>query len=336
MFTANAVNRLTEALGHSLPGNGSTPATRVARRDPFPRGGSLVVELAFSNAMAHDVAMDGSTDTVLHVLAAAQEAGLDFTLADIDAVRRRAPRQERAGWGCGRRPWNSAVGRYCVRQGYRARVEAGRLGHVRWLGGGSGAGKSSVARELVRRFGVDVLDTDAAMVDHARRLGPGRAPLLHRFLAMSMDERWVLRDPVEMLETFHWFAEEGFELVVEDLLARPGGRVVVVEGFRLLPRLVLPLVGGVQERAVWLLPTPGFRRRAFGERGGEGDVAGRTSDPPRALENLLARDALFTEVLARQLAQLAPTAVLTVDGGRSLDVLVDDVGVRFGLRPPGP
>jgi dihydroxy-acid dehydratase len=112
MFTANSMNCLTEALGLSLPGNGSTLATHVARRDLFLRAGSLVVELAkrwyaedddavlprniatkaaFGNAMALDVAMGGSTNTVLHILAAAQEAEIDFTLPDIDAISRRVP-----------------------------------------------------------------------------------------------------------------------------------------------------------------------------------------------------------------------------------------------------
>ncbi|WP_432564150.1 dihydroxy-acid dehydratase [Kineococcus sp. SYSU DK003] len=112
MFTANSMNCLTEALGLSLPGNGSTLATHAARRDLFLRAGSLVVELAkqyydgddesvlprsiagkaaFSNAMALDVAMGGSTNTVLHILAAAQEAELDFGLEDIDAISRRVP-----------------------------------------------------------------------------------------------------------------------------------------------------------------------------------------------------------------------------------------------------
>ncbi|MEZ0166013.1 hypothetical protein AB2L27_14735 [Kineococcus sp. LSe6-4] len=219
-------------------------------------------------------------------------------------------------------------------------MDPGRLAHVRWLGGGSGAGKSTVAGELARRYGVEVYDTDAAMADHVRRLSPGSAPLLHRFLAMSMDERWVLRDPVEMLETFPWFAGEGFELVVADLLARPAGRVVVVEGFRLLPRWVLPLLpgagagGGAGAGAVWLLPTPSFRAWAFRERGSEGEIAGRTSDPPRALGNLLARDALFTDRLAAELAGCAPGAVVGVDGRRPLEVLVEDVAARFGLRSP--
>src|SRR2546429_1693881 len=112
MFTANSMNCLTEAIGLSLPGNGSTLATHTARRELFDRAGRLVVELtrryyeqddesvlprsvasrdAFENAMALDVAMGGSTNTVLHLLAAAREAGLDFGVTDIDAVSRRVP-----------------------------------------------------------------------------------------------------------------------------------------------------------------------------------------------------------------------------------------------------
>ena len=112
MFTANSMNCLTEALGLALPGNGSTLATHAARRDLFLRAGSLVVELArrwyeqddefalprsiasrpaFENAMALDMAMGGSTNTVLHILAAAQEGGVDFDLTDIDAISRRVP-----------------------------------------------------------------------------------------------------------------------------------------------------------------------------------------------------------------------------------------------------
>jgi len=112
MFTANSMNCLTEALGLSLPGNGSTLATHAARRALFEDAGRTVVELcrrwyeeddasalprsiaskaAFENAMALDMAMGGSTNTVLHVLAAAQEGEVDFTIADIDAIGRRVP-----------------------------------------------------------------------------------------------------------------------------------------------------------------------------------------------------------------------------------------------------
>jgi dihydroxy-acid dehydratase len=112
MFTANSMNCLTEALGLSLPGNGTIVATHARRRSLFENAGKLVVELckryyeqeddsvlprniatfeAFENAMTLDVAMGGSTNTVLHLLAAAQEAGVDFTMSDIDRISRHVP-----------------------------------------------------------------------------------------------------------------------------------------------------------------------------------------------------------------------------------------------------
>jgi dihydroxy-acid dehydratase len=112
MFTANSMNCLTEALGLSLPGNGTTLATHADRERLFRQAGRTIVDLAvrryekddeaalpraiadktaFTNAMALDIAMGGSTNTVLHILAAAQEGGIDFTMADIDALSRRVP-----------------------------------------------------------------------------------------------------------------------------------------------------------------------------------------------------------------------------------------------------
>ncbi|HYG32152.1 MAG TPA: dihydroxy-acid dehydratase [Methylophilaceae bacterium] len=112
MFTANSMNCLTEALGLSLPGNGSTLATHAARKELFLRAGRIIVQnakryyeqddasvlpraianfKAFENAMSLDVAMGGSTNTVLHLLAAAHEAGVNFTMADIDRISRNVP-----------------------------------------------------------------------------------------------------------------------------------------------------------------------------------------------------------------------------------------------------
>lgn len=107
--------------------------------------------------------------------------------------------------------------------------------HVYWIGGGSGAGKSTIARRLAERHGWRLYPTDDVMADHARRTTAEEAPLLHEFMAMDMDERWVNRSPDTMLETFHWFRGEAFELIVEDLLRMPKETGVVVEGFRLLP-----------------------------------------------------------------------------------------------------
>ncbi len=112
MFTANSMNCLTEALGLSLPGNGTTLATHADREQLFKEAGRRIVDLArryyekddesalprsiasfaaFENAMSLDVAMGGSTNTVLHLLAAAREAGVDFTMKDIDRISRRVP-----------------------------------------------------------------------------------------------------------------------------------------------------------------------------------------------------------------------------------------------------
>ena len=112
MFTANSMNCLTEAIGLSLPGNGSVLATHTARKALYQAAGRTVVEItnrhygqddetvlprnvatraAFENAVALDIAMGGSTNTILHLLAAAQEAELDFDMADIDALSRRLP-----------------------------------------------------------------------------------------------------------------------------------------------------------------------------------------------------------------------------------------------------
>ncbi|MGY6697634.1 MAG: dihydroxy-acid dehydratase [Roseinatronobacter sp.] len=112
MFTANSMNCLTEALGLSLPGNGSTLATHAYRKQLFLRAGHVIVDLAkryyeqddesvlprniasfeaFENAMSLDIAMGGSTNTVLHLLAAAYEGGIEFTMADIDRLSRRVP-----------------------------------------------------------------------------------------------------------------------------------------------------------------------------------------------------------------------------------------------------
>src|SRR5881275_942362 len=112
MFTANSMNCLTEAIGLALPGNGTTLATHADRRGLFERAGRLIAEItrqyyadddasvlprsianrdAFENAMALDVAMGGSTNTILHLLAAAHEAGVDFGLQEIDELSRRVP-----------------------------------------------------------------------------------------------------------------------------------------------------------------------------------------------------------------------------------------------------
>ena len=179
-----------------------------------------------------------------------------------------------------------------------------RLRHVYWIGGGSGAGKSTIARRLADQYGWCLYATDEVMSEHARRTTPDEAPFLHQFMAMDMDERWVNRSPETMLETFHWFRGEGFGLIVEDLLRLPPEPCVIVEGFRLLPHLVKPLLA-VSSQAVWLLPTPEFRQGAIQSRAtpGEGFIW-KTSDPERASRNIAERDSSFVKRLYEEVKRL--------------------------------
>jgi len=202
------------------------------------------------------------------------------------------------------------------------------LRHVRFIGGGSGGGKSTVARHLAANHDLFLYHTEP-LSKYAGRTTAADAPLLHAFLAMDMDERWLNRSPQVMLTTFHGFQGEQFDLVVDDLLGLPRKPPVLVEGFTLLPRLVAPLLSRPRQ-AVWLIPTPEFRRAAFDNRGSTWDIPRKTSDRDRALANLLERDRLFTNELLREATAL-DLPVIRVDLGLSVDDLAARVAEVLDL-----
>ena len=204
------------------------------------------------------------------------------------------------------------------------------LDHVRWVGGGSGAGKTTLTRRLAERFGLRLYSTDAAIGAHATRLSDATAPLLDDFRGMRMDQRWVHRDPTTMYRTFPWFHGEGFDLVIEDLRALAASGVVLAEGFRLLPHLVRPHLTDPQH-AVWLIPTPRFRQSAFARRSPGEAFWLHTSDPQRALANLQERDRIFTVAVAADAAR-SRLATLVIDGSRSIEDEADGLAARFGLQ----
>ena len=182
---------------------------------------------------------------------------------------------------------------------------------------------------LAERFGARLYSTDATIGVHSDRLDPAAAPLLDRFRRMDMDERWVRHDPVTMYRTFPWFHGEGFDLVLEDLRRLPGDRLLLVEGFRLLPGLVRPYLSDPRH-AVWLLPTPGFRHAAFARRGAAEAFWLRTSDPDRALANLLERDRTFTDELADESFR-AGLSTVHVDGTGTVEDVADELAARLAL-----
>jgi 2-phosphoglycerate kinase len=207
-----------------------------------------------------------------------------------------------------------------------------RLRHVRFIGGGTGAGKSTVAKALAALHELQLYNCEQ-FTAFAARTTPPQSPLLHAFMAMDMDQRWVTRSPQEMFDSFHGFHGEQFSLVVDDILTLPWSQPILAEGFTLLPNLVAPLLSR-SDQAVWLTPTPDFRRQAFESRGSLWDIPSRTSNPQRALENLLARDAIFTHHVLRQARDLH-LPVINVELGTKLDNLTGRVAEALGLQLPG-
>lgn len=209
------------------------------------------------------------------------------------------------------------------------KISAHRLSHVYWLGGGSGAGKSTIARRIAKAHDLDIYDTDLVMRDHAARCTSSKCPRLEEFKMMTMDERWVERSPKTMLETFHWFNGEGFDLILEDLLDFPKHQRVIAEGFRLLPKLLKPLLTSPKQ-ALWLIPTPEFRVIATESRGSVWDIPNKTSQPEKALSNLRTRDAMFTERLSKD-TEMLQLPTISVDGSKSEDEACQIVEEHFEL-----
>ncbi len=204
MFTANSMNCLTEAIGLALPGNGTTLATHVERRTLFERAGRLAAEItrryysdgdesvlprsiatrdAFENAMALDVAMGGSTNTILHLLAAAREAGVGFGLKDIDELSRRVPCL------CKVAPSSD----YHVEDVHRAGgipAILGELDRGGLLNRGAGSVHSTSLREFIAHWDVRSPDAPAPAAEFFRA-APGGVRTTSPF---SQDSRWPTLD----------------------------------------------------------------------------------------------------------------------------------------------
>ena len=228
MFTANSMNCLTEALGLSLPGNGSLLATHADRRELFLEAGRRIVDItkryyeqddesvlprniasfkAFENAMSLDIAMGGSTNTVLHLLAAAQEGGIDFTMADIDRLSRKVPCLAKVA---------PATQKYHMEDVHRAG------GVLRILGELDRGGllhrdipmvHSATVAEALEHY--DIRRTQDEGVKHMFTAGPAGIPTQTAF---SQDTRWDSLDDDE---------ENGCIRSVEHAYSKDGGLAVL-------------------------------------------------------------------------------------------------------------
>ena len=177
-----------------------------------------------------------------------------------------------------------------------------RLAHVLWIGGGPQAGKTTLSRLLAGKWDLKIYNLDwHAVRDHDRRDGAASAA----FARLSMDERWVVPSPIELLERSIAVWEEGFALVLEDLLALPRSRTIVAEGPGAFPWCVAPLLGSPRQ-SIFLVPTPerrdivASRRWGLGQRERFPGIVERE----RALVNVGARDVLLDARIVSSCAEL--------------------------------
>jgi len=236
MFTANSMNCLTEALGLSLPGNGSTLATHADRRRLFVEAGHLVVDLArryyeqddesvlprniasrrsFENAMALDIAMGGSTNTVLHILATAQEGEIDFDQDDIDVLSRKVPVL------CKVAP---AVGDVHMEDVHRAggiMAILGELDRAGLIHGDQPTVHSETIAAAIAHW--DIVRTNSETVRDFYMAAPGGVPTQTAF---SQDRRWddldTNRETGAIRSAAHAFSKDGGLAVLKGNLAEEG------------------------------------------------------------------------------------------------------------------
>ncbi len=239
MFTANSMNCLTEALGLSQPGNGSLLATHADREQLFKLAGQRIVALAnryyqqddesalprniatkaaFENAMALDIAMGGSTNTVLHLLAAAQEAGVDFTMADIDRMSRKVPQL------CKVAP---STQKYHMEDVHRAGGVVAILGQLEKAGLVHGDARNVLGTSLVELLAeYDVSRSNDKGVHDFYRAGPAG---IRTTKAFSQDCRWPELDldrAEGCIRSFdHAYSQEGGLAVLAGNLALNGAIV---------------------------------------------------------------------------------------------------------------
>jgi dihydroxy-acid dehydratase len=236
MFTANSMNCLTEALGLSLPGNGSTLATHADRKRLFVEAGHLIVDLArawyerddaavlprsiasreaFENAMCLDIAMGGSTNTILHLLAAAQEGEVDFDMNDIDRLSRKVPHL------CKVAP---STQQYHMEDVHRAGGVMGILGELDRAGLLNNALPMIYAESVKQALAQwDIMQTTDEKVQTFFRAGPGNVPTQTAF---SQDKRWPDLDTdrengcIHSID--HAFSKEGGLAVLYGNIAEDG------------------------------------------------------------------------------------------------------------------
>ncbi|HXO21940.1 MAG TPA: hypothetical protein VOA87_18655 [Thermoanaerobaculia bacterium] len=204
------------------------------------------------------------------------------------------------------------------------------LSHILWLGGSSCAGKTAVARLLAAEHGLPLYACDEAFAEHRRRADPDRQPSFCRVGDLPAHELWgrSVEDQVSDLLVFY---REEFPLIVEDLLALPADGPLLVEGTGLLPDEVAQLAPDPR-RSLFLVATPGFRRRRYPQRGAwVAELLAQCERPEEAFERWMARDDALARFRRERIAARGQ-AEIVVDGERTIAETAAAAAQHFDLK----
>lgn len=193
-----------------------------------------------------------------------------------------------------------------------------RLSHVLWIGGGPCVGKTTLARLLAGKYDLKIYNLDWHLVrEHRSRMGAIPGAISDGWDDLSMDDRWLLPTPQVMAEReiASWTAR--FQLVVEDLLALPGGRAIVAEGPSAFPWSVAKMIAS-SHQAIFLLPTREFTAAVLSRRNRDGAGAAHTSEPEQARQNIHERNELMAARIRASCDELG-LRYERIDGSRDID-----------------
>jgi hypothetical protein len=206
-----------------------------------------------------------------------------------------------------------------------------RLAHVLWIGGGPQAGKTTLSRLLAGKWDLKIYNLDWHSV-HEPALRPG--PEVAAFKRLSMDERWAVPSAFDLLKRSIAVWQEGFAVVIDDLLALPRSRRIVAEGPGAFPWCVAPLLSSARQ-AIFLVPTPERREIVASRRWGAGQVDRFPGivDRGRALTNVRARDALLDARIVSSCLDLG-LRCQRIDGSLDLDASLALLEDHFGPLLP--
>jgi|SRR5579884_4280200 len=208
-------------------------------------------------------------------------------------------------------------------------IDKGALRHVLWIGGATDSGKTSVARALAERFGLqtyhyDLFDRETPP-GHWSRIDPKQHPHMYATNVADRDWMWVDTTPEVLVQRWRDTVPERFGLTLQDLLAMPPHPPIVAEGYGITPSLVAPLLS-TPHQAIWLISTEEVKRHIYVQRG-----KGRfidTRDPERARANHMARDLLLADLIRTEAMSL-DMPFIDIDGSQSLEEVTDTVAAHM-------